>query len=166
MTSPAIQSPQNPQLKHLAKLLGHAKHRREHSQAVLEGAHLLTAYLDAGNTPLQVYLPEHRLHEPEIAALLCRLPADIVQPVSGKALGKITQLHQAEDLMTLIALPPPTAPESSDYVLLDRVQDAGNVGTVLRSASWAKAAPMPILPKCCVPAWARTSCSTSKSASA
>ena len=137
MTSAAIQSPQNPQLKHLAKLLGHAKHRREHGQAVLEGAHLLTAYLDAGNTPLQVYLPEHRLHEPEIAALLCRLPADIVQPVSGKALGKITQLHQAEDLMTLIALPPPATPESPDYVLLDRVQDAGNVGTVLRSAAAA-----------------------------
>ena len=67
-TMPPIQSPQNPQLKHLAKILTAAKHRREHRQAALEGAHLLAAYLDAGNTPQQVYIPEPKLRQPETAA--------------------------------------------------------------------------------------------------
>lgn len=42
-----ITSPHNEQLKHLAKLLTSSKARREHQQAVLEGAHLLDAYLNA-----------------------------------------------------------------------------------------------------------------------
>ena len=52
-----ITSPHNEQLKHLAKLLTSSKARREHQQAVLEGAHLLDAYLNAQLVPQQVYIP-------------------------------------------------------------------------------------------------------------
>ena len=136
--NPVIQSPQNNQLKHLAKLLSASKHRREHQQTVLEGVHLLSAYLDAGNTPEQVYVPEHRAQSPEIAALLCRLPANRVHLVSHNALHKISSLADTNDIMALIALPQPSPlPEQGDCVVLERIQDAGNVGTVLRSAAAA-----------------------------
>ena len=55
-----ITSAHNAQLKQLAKLLASAKARREEHRAVLEGAHLLDAYLNAGGQPEQVFVPESR----------------------------------------------------------------------------------------------------------
>jgi hypothetical protein len=134
---PTIQSPQNPQLKHLAKILTAAKQRREHQQAALEGAHLLAAYLDAGNTPQQVYIPEPKFRQPETAALMARLPENRITLVAPYLLQKISSLDHADDLISLIALPCPAPPPDGDCIVLDAVQDAGNVGTVLRSAAAA-----------------------------
>ena len=60
-----IESAQNPTLKHLAKLLRSARARRESGQAVLEGVHLLSAYLQAGGQVLQVYVPASKMQQPE-----------------------------------------------------------------------------------------------------
>ena len=132
-----IQSPHNPQLKHLAKILTASKHRRTHQQAALEGTHLLAAYLDAGNTPQQVYIPEPKFKQPETAALIARLPENRITPVAPNLLQKISSLDHADDIISLIALPQPAPPSSGDCIVLDAVQDAGNVGTVLRSAAAA-----------------------------
>ncbi len=136
-TMPIIQSPQNPQLKHLAKILTATKQRREHQQAALEGAHLLAAYLDAGNTPQQVYIPEPKFRQPETAALMARLPENRMALVAPYLLQKISSLNNADDIISLIALPQTASPANGDCIVLDAVQDAGNVGTVLRSAAAA-----------------------------
>ena len=136
-TMPIIQSPQNPQIKHLAKILTAAKQRREHQQAALEGAHLLAAYLDAGNTPQQVYIPEPKFRQPETAALIARLPENRITLVAPYLLQKISSLNNADDIISLIALPQTASPANGDCIVLDAVQDAGNVGTVLRSAAAA-----------------------------
>ncbi|MDO5640513.1 MAG: RNA methyltransferase [Neisseria sp.] len=131
-----ITSAHNEQLKHLAKLLSQAKARREHKQTVLEGVHLLQTYLQAGYLPQQVYVPESKAGQAEIRDLVSQLPQDSVTLVSHAALAKITSLAEAEEIMALVGIPQPgDLPQAGDCVVLERVQDPGNVGTILRSAA-------------------------------
>ena len=133
-----ITSAQNDRLRHLSKLLAQAKARRGHGQTVLEGVHLLQAFLQAGLTPVQVYIPESKLQRQEILALAAALPEQAVTVVADAALSKITSLNEADDVMTLIDIPlRDDWPLSGDCIVLDRVQDPGNVGTMMRSAAAA-----------------------------
>ena len=148
-----IESAQNPTLKHLAKLLRSARARRESGQAVLEGVHLLSAYLQAGGQMLQVYVPASKMQQPETARLLSQLPPERVVQTAGAALQKITSLSDAEEITALIALPP-TEPfdAEADCVVLERIQDPGNIGTILRSAAAAGVGQV-VLSADCADAW-------------
>lgn len=130
-----IQSAQNEQLKYLAKLLHHSKTRRQDAKTVLEGVHLLDAFLQTNQLPEQVWIPEHRLETPDIQGLLSQLPKNRCMVVGESALNKISSLTQANEITSLISIPQQKQlPISGDCVVLERVQDAGNVGTILRSA--------------------------------
>ena len=148
-----IESAQNPTLKHLAKLLRSARARRESGQAVLEGVHLLSAYLQAGGQVLQVYVPASKMQQPETARLLSQLSPERVVQTAGAALQKITSLSDAEEITALIALPP-TEPfdAGADCVVLERIQDPGNIGTILRSAAAAGVGQV-VLSADCADAW-------------
>ena len=148
-----IESAQNPTLKHLAKLLRSARARRESGQAVLEGGHLLSASLQAGGQVLQVYVPASKMQQPETARLLSQLSPERVVQTAGAALQKITSLSDAEEITALIALPP-TEPfdAEADCVVLERIQDPGNIGTILRSAAAAGVGQV-VLSADCADAW-------------
>lgn len=134
----SITSGDNPRLKQLAKLIQNRRARQTAQQAVLEGVHVSEAFLNAAYTIETLYVPQHKLANTEVAALLHRLPETPVYVVADAALGKITSLTQADDIMAVVALPPPQRlPERGDCVVLERVQDPGNVGTILRSAAAA-----------------------------
>ena len=148
-----IESAQNPALKHLAKLLRSARARRESGQAVLEGAHLLSAYLQAGGQVLQAYVPASKMQQPETARLLAQLPHERVVQTAGAALQKITSLTDAEEITALIALPPAEPFDAgADCVVLERIQDPGNIGTILRSAAAAGMGQV-VLSADCADAW-------------
>ncbi|QEY25081.1 TrmH family RNA methyltransferase [Neisseria animalis] len=149
----SITSAHNEQLKHLSKLLTSARSRREHGQTVLEGIHLLKSYLQAGLMPLQVYLPQAQLQNAELQTALNALPDDKITLIGDGALAKITSLSDADDVMTLITIPrSPNLPRNGDCVVLDRVQDPGNVGTVIRSAAAAGITQL-ICSKDCADVW-------------
>ena len=133
-----ITSAQNEQLKHLFRLLTQAKARRESGETVLEGVHLLQTYLQSGGTPKQVYLPEKKQQHSEIQEITAQLDEGLITWVGNEALSKITSLTDADDVMTWIDIPKQAGlPSDGDCVVLERVQDPGNAGTILRSAAAA-----------------------------
>ena len=148
-----ITSSHNDQLKQLAKLLTSAKTRREQQQTVLEGTHLLDAYLNSHQTPQHVYIPEAKLAHNETQQLLARLHHNQITVVSTTALSKISSLADGAEIMSLIALPTETqVPQQGDCVVLERLQDPGNMGTILRSAA-AAGVQQVILSVDCVDVW-------------
>lgn len=148
-----ITSGDNARLKQLAKLDSKPPRAPSGAAGGIEGVHLPQAFADAAYRIEALYLPQHKLADAEVSALLNRLPETTVYVVVDAALGKISSLTQADDIMALIALPaPPRLPEKGDCVVLERVQDPGNVGTILRSAAAAGVAQV-LLSADCADVW-------------
>ena len=123
-----ISSPNNEQIRHLQRLLSQGKFRRQYAQTVLEGVHLLQVFLQSGRKPVGVYIPEAKMPSEEVRKLTAVLPEDRIFSVSDGILKKISSLSCADDIFTLIDIPlGGTLPDKGDCVVLDGVQDPGNV---------------------------------------
>ncbi|HEU0234444.1 MAG TPA: RNA methyltransferase [Gallionella sp.] len=134
-----IQSRDNPFFKELAKLCGSARQRGKANQTLLDGTHLLAAYLDAGKLPQHILLNAAALHDAEITALLERAAAVPVTQLDDKLFAELSELKTPTGVLALIGLPQPagTIADSRFALLLEDIQDPGNLGSMLRSAAAA-----------------------------
>lgn len=148
-----ISSTNNEHIRHLHRLLSQGKSRRQYAQTVLEGVHLLQVFLQSGRKPVGVYIPEGKMPSEEVRRLRAVVPEGKVFSVSDGILKKISSLTCADDVLALIDIPDAGAlPAGGDCVVLDGVQDPGNVGTVLRSAAAAGVGTV-VLGRGCADAW-------------
>ncbi|NMG67426.1 RNA methyltransferase [Azoarcus indigens] len=150
-----ISSRDNPTLKKLHGVASSARERRKHGLTLLDGPHLLAAALDAG-WPLQaVYLAESAREAAEIADLLARLPAQL-EPVRlpDALFAHISPVDAPSGILAAIALPGAAAPsrKPGSLLVLDGVQDPGNLGTLLRTAAAAGLSEV-LLGEGCAQAW-------------
>jgi TrmH family RNA methyltransferase len=134
-----IQSRDNPFFKELAKLSGSSRQRGKVKQALLDGAHLLAAYLDAGMLPQHILLNTAALHDAEITALLARMGDVPVTQLDDKLFAELSELKTPTGILALIDVPQPDRPisQSRFALLLEDIQDPGNLGSMLRSAAAA-----------------------------
>ena len=134
-----IQSRDNPFFKELAKLSGSSRQRGKANQTLLDGAHLLTAYLDAGMLPQHVLLSAAASHDAEIAALLARLGDVPITQLDDKLFAELSELKTPTGILALIDVLQPDRPiaQSCFALLLEDIQDPGNLGSMLRSAAAA-----------------------------
>lgn len=147
-----IQSRDNPFFKELLKLSGSARQRAKSAQALLDGTHLLAAYLDAGLSPRQVLLNSAALADAEVAALLRRLPGAAVTQLDDRLFAELTELKSPTGLLALIDIPQPQAAAGNFALLLEDIQDPGNLGSMLRSAA-AAGCDAAYLSRGCADAW-------------
>lgn len=137
MTQPAapqvIRSRANPRAREWRGLAQtHDGYRREH-RIWVEGDHLCRAALARGWQPLQAVFVDS--YWPVAPAELRRATADVAL-VSDGVMASISGLKSAARMAFVLAWPAPAALQpDAPSVVLDRVQDAGNVGSILRSAA-------------------------------
>lgn len=136
-----ITSAQNRLVKDLKQLAFSAKQRRRQRQTIVEGAHLCQGYLEQVGAPLMCVFAESAEANPEAAGIIAQaiaLGAErvVLSEVNFRA---ISSLEAATRLLFVVTVPEPEEPiELTDHcLLLDDVQDPGNLGTVLRTAAAA-----------------------------
>lgn len=129
-----VTSRDNPALVRLRKLGTDATAYRKTGSLWVEGDHLISAALQRGWQPSLVVLTEAAMQAPGMAALAESAPRALVVPA---ALFKgLSGLESPAQVGAEFTLPPAAAIDAdADSVVLDRLQDAGNVGAILRSAA-------------------------------
>lgn len=149
-----IQSRDNPFFKDLVKLAGSARQRNKTDQTLLDGAHLLAAYLDAGMMPQHILLNASASRDDEISALLKRANDVPVTQLGDKLFAELSELKTPTGILALIDLPQPDVPvaDSNFALLLEDIQDPGNLGSMLRSAA-AAGCDAVFLSQGCADAW-------------
>lgn len=134
-----IQSRDNPFFKQLLKLTGSARQRNKANQTLLDGTHLLAACLDAGILPLHILINTAALQDDEITALVGRVNDVAITQLDDKLFAELSELKTQTGILSVIALPEPGASisDSRFALLLEDIQDPGNIGSILRSAAAA-----------------------------
>jgi len=147
-----ITSADNPQFKQLKKLAGSARERRKTGQTLLDGVHLLHALADAGGMPELLVVREGGAHDAEIARCLARfagVPTLLLAPALFAAIAPVETPTGVLALLNIAASSP------GDYrcaVLLENIQDPGNLGSIVRTAA-AAGCDAVFLSRGCAEAW-------------
>lgn len=136
-----ISSRDNLFYKELKQLAASSQARRKAGKTLLEGVHLCQAYLEQGHVPAACIVGEGALAHPEVAALLQTMRQDAGQGVlfPDNLFRVLSQVENGVAILFVIDTPKPVLPQalSENAVLLDRLQDPGNLGSLLRSAAAA-----------------------------
>ena len=152
--TPLITSRRNPLVRRLKSLASRAG-REEHSLLLLEGTHLLQEVLRAARQPKEIVATTSWLsnHHELVDKLL---PQTCLHEVTATVLEASLTTVNPDGVATIISTN--SLPKSSDqatFVLaLDRLQDPGNLGTLLRTAMaadvesvWLASGADPLSPK-------------------
>jgi RNA methyltransferase, TrmH family len=150
MTSYAqpITSSDNPRFRALLKLQQSSRERRKAGRSLLDGVHLAAAYLRHIGVPDEIVVSASGMSNPEIAALLgeVRLTPLVLADGLFRELSSVTT---PTGIIAVVQTPRPVAPPDvpGACVMLEDIQDPGNLGSILRSAAAAGIAEVYLSPK-------------------
>lgn len=131
-----LRSPDNLRVRRWRRLATSRRVRRSEQRALIEGVHLVSTLLAIRGRLEALIVSESGLAQREIAALVERSP---VHPVvlSDVLFNAIADAESPAGIAAEIVLPKvePDLAACAGCVFLEGVQDAGNVGAILRSAA-------------------------------
>lgn len=145
MPTKFISSRANPLFRHARHLADSAKARRSHRQTLLDGEHLIESYLAHGHRPVAVFVASGA--EGRFAGLLARAGGEVVS-LSGPLLKELSPVEAPTGVLALVAVPPPAKARGGAALLLEGIQDPGNLGSLLRSARAAGVDEVYLSPGC------------------
>lgn len=148
-----ISSRDNPLFKHLKKLATSARERKKTQKTLLDGVHLVAVYLDRMGVPEMAAIAASMQEKPEIRALKARLPENRLVILEDALFNEISTVESATGILAVIPIPLSVPAVAASFcIMLEAVQDPGNLGSILRSAA-AAGCDLAYLSPGCVDAW-------------
>lgn len=146
-----IQSRDNPFFKSLKRLAESGRERRKTGQTLLDGVHLVEAYEAAFGSVETLIVAESALAGGEVADFVNDREAVVLADALMRDLGLV---DTPSGLLALVNTPSANVAvnRKNDAILIDGVQDPGNVGTLLRTAA-ASGIGQALLSPGCASAW-------------
>jgi TrmH family RNA methyltransferase len=141
-----------------ARKLGQLKHRRRQGRFLAEGLQIIHMGLDAGVAPQQVLFCEQMFvseHAQELMARSAAMGAECLA-VSADVMASLSDRKAPQGLLAAFPLLWAASEglrigPSDLVVIVDRLQDPGNLGTIIRTADAVGAAAVMLLQPCVDP---------------
>jgi TrmH family RNA methyltransferase len=133
-----LASRDNPHFKALKKLCLSGRERRKTGRAILDGMHLIETYVQYFGKPEEIVVSESGATRREISRYLQRVsPETPVSVLADELFDDLAVVETPSGIMAVIIQPRCAHGfnQETDAVLLDGIQDPGNVGSILRSAA-------------------------------
>jgi TrmH family RNA methyltransferase len=152
MTETAISSRDNPIFKRLKKLAESARARREAQMTLLDGDHLLVAYLSAGGRP-HTLARAVSFDAGQFEQWIARCPHSKAIVLPDALFAELSPVATPAGMLAEVAwLAPPAIDAMPLAIVLEDIQDPGNLGSMLRTAA-AAGATLAVLSRGCHDPW-------------
>lgn len=131
-----IRSKDNARVKAWVRLAEESRERYKQLRALVEGMHLIETLLSLGRSPVNLIVSASAALRPDVLRLVeCTKLVPIV--LADPVFGRVASTKSSSGIAAVIEFSeapfdPATSPAC---IFLDGIQDAGNVGTLLRSAA-------------------------------
>jgi len=129
-----INSRDNPVFAGLKGVAHSRRQRREQGVCLLDGEHLLEEALRVGLAPLRIIVSEG--YE-KTATWVQRVPGVPAIELPASLFAALSPVETPSGIMALIPIPRSKAVAAECIVLLEKIQDPGNLGGLLRTAAAA-----------------------------
>ena len=133
-----LASKDNPKIKHLRALIEQNSYRKKQRQTVLEGTHLTLSWLETQQKINAIFTTESALEHADLIDIQNEYQGTIFV-ISEVLYRDLSTLGTTLACLAVIDVPQTNQviDFKADTLILDNVQDPGNVGTLLRSAAAA-----------------------------
>ncbi|MFN0038001.1 MAG: TrmH family RNA methyltransferase [Burkholderiales bacterium] len=135
-----ISSRSNPLWKNAQRLLHSSRHRHTTGKMVIEGVKLVTCFAQArGLEDATLLVNEDAVARNDIQALFQKFPGAGLHLVSQALFLELSELDSPEGVLAISDIPETALPPRDHFrLLIEGIQDPGNLGSLLRSAAAAQ----------------------------
>lgn len=132
-----VTSRDNPVFKSLKRLADSSRDRRKSNQTLLDGVHLIGSWHAQGHAFLRVIVPDQPLNE-EITALLVQLGELELLQLPVPMFNELAPVNAPTGILAQVEILNLAIPAHPTFaLLLEDIQDPGNLGSLLRTAAAA-----------------------------
>jgi len=132
-----IESAENPQFKLMRQLVHSSRERRRSGLTVLDGIHLVQSYESGVGAPEQVWVSETGVKNNEIKQILKESSSSQILILTDRLFDQLSLVATPTGIVAVVKTPKsgPVPPRMDACLLLEDIQDPGNLGSILRTAA-------------------------------